>query len=186
MSNPESNTAVYKRKVVADYEVLAKLIEAHKTLGNKVVATIGSWDLLHIGHLRYLIAARNIGDVLVVGTDSDRAIKLYKKTPLRPVVPQAERMEMLSYQTCVDYTTLIDDVDDSGNWQFGLLKAIKPDVFIAVEDSYPEEQRIAIKQYCDELNILPRQAENTSTSNFIQNTVKRHLEVLLAEATRRL
>ena len=115
------------------------------------------------------------GHVLVVGVDTDRAIKLYKG-PLRPIVPENERCEMLSYQSCVDFVTLIDDVDEKGAWQYGLLKKIKPDIFVAVEDSYPEQQLNDIKKYAKEVIVLPRQAEKTSTTQMIQVAVKKHLE----------
>ena len=101
------------QKIVHDYDTLSKAIEGLRAVDYKIVLTIGSWDLLHIGHVRYLLRAKEHGDVLVVGTDSDRGIKLYKGD-LRPVIPEGERCEMLSYQTCVDFVTLIDDIDDSG------------------------------------------------------------------------
>lgn len=157
-------------KQVNDYGVLAQYVEALRTLGNRIVVTIGSWDNLHIGHLRYLIKARRHGDVLIVGVDSDRGIKAYKG-PLRPVIPEGERCEMLCYQVPVGYVTVIDDIDDNGNWGYELIKAIKPEVFVAVEDSYPEEQLADIRQYCNEVAVLPRQAE-TSTSKTIHDTVK--------------
>ncbi|MFA4999105.1 MAG: adenylyltransferase/cytidyltransferase family protein, partial [Candidatus Paceibacterota bacterium] len=121
---------VYKNSIIQDYEELKKIAEAHRALGHKVVCTVGSWDMLHIGHLRYLIKAKEQGDILIVGVDSDRGIKLYKKNELRPVIPQDERMEMLKYQECVDYITLVDDIDDDGKWQYKLIDAIKPDVFV--------------------------------------------------------
>ena len=163
------------RKIVTDYETLAKAVRGLKAVNYKIVLTVGSWDLLHIGHVRYLFKAKEQGDILVVGTDTDRAIKLYKGE-LRPIVPQEERCEMLSYQSCVDFITLLDDVDKKGGWQYGLLKKIKPDIFVAVEDSYPKEQLEEIKKHCGKLVVLPRQAENTSTSKMIQQTVKKHLE----------
>ena len=162
-------------KIVRDYSVLREKALAHKTLGHKIICTIGSWDLLHIGHLRYLHAAKALGDVLIVGVDSDRSIKLYKG-PLRPVVPEHERMEMLSYQTCVDYVTLIDDVDKKGTWRFELVKAVPVDTFVAVAGtSYTPEQKATIKKLCSQLKVLPRQAEGTSTTDVIQNVLKGHL-----------
>ena len=100
-------------KIIFNYDELCEKIKAHKTLGHKIICTVGSWDMLHIGHLRYLIKAKEQGDVLIVGVDSDRGIKLYKNE-LRPIIPQDERMEMLKYQDCVDYITLIDDIDEKG------------------------------------------------------------------------
>ncbi|MBI2590228.1 adenylyltransferase/cytidyltransferase family protein [Candidatus Berkelbacteria bacterium] len=161
-------------KIVKNYAALAKLATGLRAVGRKTVVTIGSWDMLHIGHVRYLLKARNFGDTLIVGVDSDRAIKLYKG-PLRPVVPEDERCEMLSYQEGVDFVTLIDDVDEDGVWNYELIKAIKPNVFVAVEGSYPENQLAEIKKYADKLVVLSRQA-NTSTSVKIEDTVKNHLE----------
>ena len=167
-----------KKSIVTDYAELKKMIDAHRILGHKVVCTVGSWDMLHIGHLRYLIKAKEQGDVLVVGVDSDRGIKLYKN-PLRPVIPQEERMEMLKYQDCVDYVTLVDDIDDKGKWQYDLVKTINPDVFVTVQGSYPEEQMQALKTYSKEVIMFPRQAENTSTTNIIEKTMKNHLDTML-------
>lgn len=162
-------------KIVRDYTALAEASRGLRAIGHKVAMTIGSWDLLHIGHVRYLTNAKACGDMLIVGVDTDRAIKLYKG-PLRPVVPYEERCEMLSYQTCVDLITPVDDVDDAGKWQYGLIKAVRPDVFVAVEDSYPESQLEEIRKHCGDVVVLPRQAQNTSTTNLVQGAVKKHLD----------
>ena len=172
------------KRIILDYSELKRIIDAHKALGHKIVCTVGSWDMLHIGHLRYLIKAKERGDILVVGTDSDRGIKLYKKSELRPVIPQEERMEMLKYQGCVDYTTLVDDIDDDGKWQYELIKTIRPHLFVTTTDSYPEEQVNDIRLYSDEVLIFPRQAENTSTTNIIGRMIKKHLEMLLSSITK--
>lgn len=172
------------QKVVASYDALAKAVHGLRAVNCRVVLTVGSWDLLHIGHVRYLVKAKSQGDVLVVGVDTDRAIKFYKGD-LRPIVPQDERCEMLSYQSCVDFVTLLDDVDEKGNWQYELLKRLNPDVFVAVEDSYPKEQLDEIAKFCTELVVLPRQAENTSTSRMIQYAVKKHLDKMYEILERR-
>jgi rfaE bifunctional protein nucleotidyltransferase chain/domain len=172
-------------RVIADYQELKKLVDAHRVLGHKIVCTVGSWDMLHIGHLRYLIKAKELGDILIVGTDSDRGIKLYKKSSLRPIIPQEERMEMLKYQECVDYITLVDDIDNNGKWQYELIKLIRPDYFVCTADSYPEEQQKEIGQFSNEVMVLPRQAQYTSTTNIIEKTVKKHIEVLLDEVIKR-
>jgi len=167
-----------KNGIVLDYSELKKIIEAHRTLGHKIVCTVGSWDMLHIGHLRYLRKAKEQGDVLIVGADSDRGIKLYKNE-LRPIIPQEERMEMLSYQDCVDYVTLIDDLDEQGNWQYQLVKTIKPDLFVTTDYSYSDKQVKEIREHSKEVLILARQAEKTSSTEIIERTVKNHLESLL-------
>ncbi|PIR97741.1 MAG: hypothetical protein COT89_03125 [Candidatus Colwellbacteria bacterium CG10_big_fil_rev_8_21_14_0_10_42_22] len=162
-------------KIVTDYKELAKKVEAHKILGHKVVCTIGSWDMLHIGHVRYLNTAKDYGDVLIVGVDSDEAIKFYKG-PNRPIIPEEERMEMLCYQECIDYVVPIHDVDIRGNWQYGMIKQVPMDVFISVSgDSYTPEQEEMINKYCGKLEVIPRQAEQTSSTDIIQNVLKTHL-----------
>ncbi len=165
----------YRKKIVLDYEVLAKIAQGYQAAGHKVVLTIGSWDALHIGHVRYLAKARSEGDLTIVGLDSDRAIKLYKG-PLRPLIPEHERAEMLTYLgDMVSFVTLIDDVNESGAWQYGLLDAVKPDIFVAVVDSYPKEQLDDIRSRGPKVVVLPRQAESTSTSALIEQTLKKRI-----------
>lgn len=160
-----------RSKIIYSYEELAEKIKACRVLGARVVTTIGSWDMLHIGHVRYLIEASRFGGVLVVGVDSDVTINRYKG-PHRPVIPQNERLEMVSYLSCVDFVTLITDVNRAGSWQYGLLDAVRSDMFVAVEDSYPEEQQRDIRQRVGSLIVLPRQAENTSTTSIHQKVMQ--------------
>lgn len=161
----------FPEKIILDYGTLKAKIEACRALGAKIVCTIGSWDLLHVGHVRYLNKASEFGDILVVGVDSDRGIKLYKG-PLRPIIPQTERMEMLSFQACVTFITLIDDIDDKGAWQYELIKQVPLDTFVAVEgSSYTDKQKEEIGRHCH-LEIIPRQALDTSSSDIIQNVIK--------------
>lgn len=166
-----------EQKYLESYYDLAKAVEGYKVQRKKVVATIGSFDVLHIGHLRYLSRARAQGDILVVGVDADHILKRLKG-PSRPIIPGDERVEMLAYQACVDLISLIDDLDDEGNWQYGLLKSVNPDVFVAEETSYSDCQLADIEKYCGKVVVLPRQAEGTSTSLIIQSTLKGHSEDL--------
>lgn len=169
---------MYQRKIITDYDELREKINAHHTLGHAIVATLGSWDMLHIGHLRYLHKAKEHGDILVVGVDSDRGIKAYKN-PLRPIIPESERLEMLSYQNPVDYITLVDDIDSHGRWSCELIKRVPVETFVAVEDSYSSEQLAEIRKYCPAVVVLPRQAEHTSSTDIVQNIVKGHLLEML-------
>ncbi len=165
------------KKIVSDLAALKKIAEGLQEAGAKIVVTIGSWDQLHIGHGRYLKKAKKAGDILIAGVDSDRAIKLYKG-PTRPMIPERERMEMLSYMAFVDFITLVDDVDDKGKWQYELVTAIKPDVFVAVVDSYPKDQLEELKKYCKEVIVLERQAE-TSTSNQLHKMMKEFIAPMI-------
>ncbi len=167
----------YMLKMIEDYEKLRQLVVGLKVSNHRIVLTIGSWDLLHIGHTRYLLQAKNQGDVLIVGADTDRAIRLYKGKD-RPIIPENERCEMLTYQAFVDVVTFVDDIDEKGKWGYKLLEIVRPDVFVAVEDSYPENQLRIIRQHCGRLIVLPRQAEETSTSLIIQQLVKKSPELV--------
>lgn len=187
MISPEANLATLSdihHKYVEDYDALASIIEGFKSRQYRVSVTIGTWDVLHIGHLRYLTNARRQGDILVVGVDTDEAVKQVKGD-LRPIIPYGERIEMLAYQTCVDLITPLDDLDEKGNWQYGLLKVLRPNVFVAEETSYSESQLTDIRTYCDEVVVLPRQAEGTSSTLIMQDLVKKNLEKMLQLANQR-
>lgn len=83
-------------------EELAEIVARRQSAGEKIVLTNGVFDLLHVGHARYLAEARALGDALVVAVNSDESVRGFKD-PLRPVVPLAERMELLASLSSVDY-----------------------------------------------------------------------------------
>jgi rfaE bifunctional protein nucleotidyltransferase chain/domain len=89
-------------------EELSSLGIRLRSEGKRVVFTNGCFDVLHVGHLRYLQDARELGDVLVVGVNTDAGVRRLKG-PERPIVPEAERVEMLAGLRCVDYVTLFDE-----------------------------------------------------------------------------
>jgi rfaE bifunctional protein nucleotidyltransferase chain/domain len=90
-----------------------------------VVLTNGVFDLLHVGHLRYLRQARRAGDVLVVGVNADSAVN----KPGRPLVPDAERAELLAALEPVDYVVIFGESTADG-----LLRAVQPDVYVKGAD----------------------------------------------------
>ena len=100
----------------------------HRRQGRRIVFTNGCFDLLHIGHLRYLERARRCGDLLVIGINSDRSVKRIKG-PLRPLLPQNERAEVLAALSCVDYVTIFDEPDP-----LAIITALQPDVLIKGSD----------------------------------------------------
>ncbi len=95
-----------------------------KKAGKSIVFTNGCFDILHAGHVRYLAAARAEGDVLVVGLNSDKSVKLIKDEK-RPVVTQTQRAEVLSALSSVDFVTLFDESDP-----LKLIQDIRPDVLV--------------------------------------------------------
>lgn len=108
-------------------EALA-LVERCRADRKAVVFTNGVFDLLHPGHLRYLQAARRLGDALVVGVNSDRSVRI-NKGPDRPLTPEAERAEILSALTCVDGVVIFDE-----DTPHELISALQPDVLVKGSD----------------------------------------------------
>jgi D-beta-D-heptose 7-phosphate kinase/D-beta-D-heptose 1-phosphate adenosyltransferase len=96
------------RKKVKDLSALKKKIEALKAQGKRVVFTNGCFDLLHPGHMRYLYAARQMGDYLVVAVNTDRSVKIIKGAN-RPIQSQDERTELLAALSFVDAVLLFDE-----------------------------------------------------------------------------
>ena len=96
--------------------------ETWRRTGRTLVIANGAFDLLHVGHVRYLAGARTAGDVLVVAVNSDASVRL-SKGPTRPIVPEAERVELLSHLWMVDRMCLFD----SGTVA-PVLEALRPDV----------------------------------------------------------
>jgi len=101
----------------------------------KLVTTNGSFDILHVGHLRILQEAKALGDVLLVLVNSDLSVK-QNKGDQRPVIPEKERMEMLAGLSCVDYVLKFDDKD-----VLATLQQIKPDIHVKGGTFIPERIR---------------------------------------------
>jgi rfaE bifunctional protein nucleotidyltransferase chain/domain len=97
---------------------------AVKATGRKVVFTNGCFDILHAGHVRYLAAARALGDLLIVGLNSDRSVKGFKGAD-RPINPQDDRAEVLAALAAVDHVVIFDDRTAEG-----LVAEIKPDIYV--------------------------------------------------------
>ena len=106
-------------------EALSAILAASRAHGGMcVVLTNGIFDLMHIGHLRYLTTARDMGDMLVVGVNSDASTRRLKG-PSRPIVPERERAEMLAGLACVDYVTIFpEDTAEE------LVRALRPDIYV--------------------------------------------------------
>ena len=109
-------------------EALKEKVQALKRAGKSIVFTNGCFDFLHVGHVRYLKAAKAQGDVLVVGLNSDGSVRQIKG-PRRPVVPEDERAEILASLACVDFVTLFDEPDPAM-----LIRLLMPDVLVKGAD----------------------------------------------------
>lgn len=152
------------RRQITDHDQLAQVVNSLQQIGEKVILVLGTYDLTHIGHARYLELARQQGGVVIVGVDPDEAVKL-RKGPRRPLVPLAERLEMLIHLRHVDIVTVTTDYDEHGITGYRLLEKIRPDIFVISEmNDYTPEQLADIKQYAKELVVIPQQAETTTSA----------------------
>lgn len=153
---PGSN---FEERFIPDYTRLAELINACKTVGLKIVLTMGTFDFIHIGHFLYLEKAKGYGDLLIVGVDSDEKVKA-RKGPERPIVSQEERVKMLTHVRHVDVVTLKEQ--QHGKWE--LIKLVRPDILIATAETYTPDQLEELKQYCGQVVVLDPQATTSSTA----------------------
>lgn len=110
---------------VVTTEQLVPLLAQARTQGKRIVFTNGCFDLMHVGHTRYLQAAKALGDLLVVGVNSDTSVKSLNKSPDRPIVPESQRAEVLAALGCVDHVVLFAEPDPSR-----LIRALQPDVLV--------------------------------------------------------
>ncbi len=123
---------------VLSSEQLKKIL-ATERVGRKVVFTNGCFDILHVGHVRYLNEARALGNLLVVGLNSDSSVKRLKGES-RPVQPELDRAEILSNLKCVDYVVLFSE-----DTPLELIKAVEPDVLVKGGD-WPVEKIVGSKE----------------------------------------
>ncbi|MGI8586248.1 MAG: adenylyltransferase/cytidyltransferase family protein [Chloroflexia bacterium] len=147
-------------KVVSLEEILRRRAEWREA-GKRVVFTNGAFDLLHVGHLRYLQAARGLGDLLIVGLNDDASVRTYKG-PGRPLVPADERAELLAGLECVDYVLPFGDATATR-----LVEAIAPDVYVKGGDyaagGKPLPEAEAARAAGGEVVIVPLVAGRSTT-----------------------
>lgn len=106
-------------------EKLGPVLAEHRRQRQAIVFTNGCFDLMHIGHTRYLQAARDQGDLLVVGVNSDDSVRALQKGGDRPIVPEAQRAEVLAALASVDYVVIFPEPDPAL-----LVAALQPDILV--------------------------------------------------------
>ena len=135
---------------VLSREELIGVVAVARSAGSQIVLANGCFDVLHVGHIRYLQGARELGDVLVVGVNSDRQVAIQKGAG-RPILPATERAELLAALESVSYVTIFDEptVEE-------LLLALKPDVHAKgtdyTVDTVPERE--VVKSYGGRVAIV--------------------------------
>ncbi len=154
----------FEKRLILSLAEMEQTVSHLKGLKQTIVLTSGSFDLIHLGHVKYLARAAELGDVLVVGVDSDAKIKARKGAD-RPMVPESERLELLAHQRPVDYIFL--KPLDEPRW--ALIKAVRPDVLVLTADhSYSDEDLEALKEFVGDIQVLERQASVTTSERIRQ------------------
>jgi len=143
---------------ILNWQELKAVVDSLRANGKRIVFTNGCFDIIHIGHIRYLKEAKALGDVLVAGLNSDSSVSKIK--PKRPINPQDHRAEVLSSLEVVDYVTLFDE-----ETPYELIKLLQPDILVKGGDWKKED--IVGSDIAKETRSLPY-VKGVSTSGIIE------------------
>ena len=150
---------------IVELDDLSDRCEELRSAGKKIVATNGCFDLLHVGHVRYLQAARALGDLLVVGLNGDGSVHELKGAG-RPITTQGDRAEILAALACVDLVTVFPELRATK-----FLAAVRPAVYVKGGDYTPrtldEEELAILKEIEAAIRLIPFEA-GYSTSGLIE------------------
>jgi D-beta-D-heptose 7-phosphate kinase/D-beta-D-heptose 1-phosphate adenosyltransferase len=148
-------------------EKLKKIIDRLRKEGKKIVFTNGCFDILHVGHTRYLEEAKKQGDVLVLGLNSDDSVRSIKGQK-RPVIPENERADVVAALESVDFVTIFPELTP-----LELIEYLKPDVIVKGGD-WKEEQvvgRKSLEKWGGRVIIIP-EIKGSSTTNVIEKIIE--------------
>ena len=158
-----------KSTKILELEQLSDRCEKLRSAGKKIVATNGCFDLLHIGHVRYLQAARALGDLLVVGLNGDDSVHQLKGAG-RPITTQSDRAEILAALACVDLVTIFPETRATK-----FLAAVRPAVYVKggdyTSETLDEEERAILKEIDATIRLIPFET-GYSTSGLIEQICK--------------
>jgi D-glycero-beta-D-manno-heptose 1-phosphate adenylyltransferase len=153
------------RRKIVDLKELAKRAKALRDAGKKLVVTNGCFDLLHVGHVRYLQAARALGDALAVGVNGDQSVRELKGGN-RPINNERDRAEVLAALECVDFVTIFPEVRATR-----LLEVVSPAIYTKGGDytttTLNAEERAALEKTGAEIRIIPFE-KGYSTSGLLE------------------
>ena len=154
---------------IVDVEELSDRSDKLRAAGKKLVVTNGCFDLLHVGHVRYLQAARALGDFLAVGLNSDRSVRELKGSG-RPIMTENDRAEVLAALGCVDLVTIFPEIRATE-----FLVAVRPAVYVKGGDysseTLDEKERTILKEIGAEIQLIPFET-GYSTSRLIDRICK--------------
>ena len=154
---------------IISLEQLGRRAKALHDAGKKIVATNGCFDLLHVGHVRYLNAARARGDVLIIGINGDESVRNLKGSG-RPVNNQSDRAEIVAALECVDLVTIFPEMRATK-----FLELAAPDIYVKGGDYNPEslnpEEREILRKIGAKIDIVPFE-RGYSTSDLLKRLTK--------------
>ena len=154
---------------IVELEELSNRCEKLRSAGKRIVATNGCFDLLHVGHVRYLQAARALGDILVLGLNGDHSVHELKGTG-RPITTENDRAEILASLDCVDLVTIFPEIRATK-----FLAAARPAVYVKGGDYTPrtldEEELRVLKEIEAAIRLIPFET-GYSTSGLIEQICK--------------
>jgi rfaE bifunctional protein nucleotidyltransferase chain/domain len=154
---------------IIELEDLSDRCEKLRSGGKKIVATNGCFDLLHVGHVRYLQAARALGDVLIVGLNGDGSVHDLKGAG-RPITTQSDRAEILAALACVDMVTIFPEIRATK-----FLAAVRPAVYVKggdyTSETLDEEELTILKEIDAAIRLIPFET-GYSTSGLIEQICK--------------
>jgi len=156
---------------VVSPEEAQRIREELRSAGKTVVLTNGHFDLLHVGHVRCLQQAKELGDVLFVGVNSDASTRLLKGGK-RPIIPEDERARLVAALECVDYVVIFEE-----RTARRLVELLKPDIYAKGGDYGPAGKELpeaeAVAAYGGEVRILPY-LPGRSTTDIIRTILERY------------
>jgi rfaE bifunctional protein nucleotidyltransferase chain/domain len=154
---------------IIDMDQLAERARELRRAGKRLVVTNGCFDLLHVGHVRYLQAARALGDALAIGLNGDRSVRELKGAG-RPVNNESDRAEVLAALECVDFVTIFPEMRATR-----FIKAARPAIYAKGGDYTTEtldvEERAVMREIGGEVRILPF-VQGHSTSDLLEKLRK--------------
>lgn len=147
------------RKIAA-LPVVAELVAEHRRQGRRIALANGVFDLLHVGHVRYLEGARALADVLVVAVNSDASTRANKGEG-RPVIPEDERAELVAALGCVDHVLVFDE-----RTVVEVIRALRPDVHVKGTDYTPDSipERDEVQAYGGRVAVAGDPKDHSTTA----------------------
>lgn len=170
---------ILKGKII-DLTELSDFRKMTKKKGKTIVYTAGNWDMVHVGQMRYLHEAKKLGDYLVVGVQSNEAVKKVKG-PMKPILDEWMRAETLAFLSSVDFVTINPMTSSKPS-----IELLRPDVYVTVGEEWNKDYESSIEyktvtSYGGKVELIDRQSPIVSTSRVIQRIISGTLTDLLKD-----